>query len=232
MVIDRSSSLIVELLSDDMSLTVATMRQIAFGSNKALIGSEIIQFTDAIPLGDRQWCLKNLLRGRGGTELAVEGHISDEDFVLLDPRPVLLDPAIVGSTPETHIVAIGRGDGAPVTSSIAMQGITLRTLFPVHPRIAALADGSLEMKWTRRARGAWSWTDGVESPLHEQTEAYQVTYGPIGSPIAIWLLDTPHLALSPQDQADLTAQLAGGELQVRQQGSYDLSDPLFLLTLP
>jgi len=186
----------------------------------------------AVPLGSRQWRLSNLLRGRGGTELAVEGHTSDEEFVLLDSRPVLLDPAIVGNTPETQIVAVGRGDAVPVTAGVAMQGITLRPLFPVHPRISSLADGSLRFDWTRRSRGAWSWKDGVDSPLHEQAEAYQATYGPVDSPLAVWLLDVPQLTLSPQDQADLAARRPGGQLLVRQQGSYDLSEPLFLSTLP
>jgi hypothetical protein len=230
MLFDRTSTLIVELLADDMSLTDATTRQLAFGGNRALAG-EIIQFGHAVPMGDRRWSLTNLLRGRGGTELAVDGHTAGEDFVLLDSRPVLLDPSIVGNMPETRIVAVGRGDAMPVTSGIAMQGITLRPLFPVHPRIASLPDGSLRIEWTRRSRGAWFWNDGVDSPLHEQTEAYLTTYGPIDAPVAVWQLDTPRLTLSPQDQAELSAQLPGGELRVRQQGSYGLSEPLFLTTL-
>jgi len=227
MLFDRSSSVTVELLADDMSLTDATVRQLAFGSNRALIGKEIIQFSHAVPLGNRQWRLEDFLRARGGTEYAIGGHAVGEEFVLLDARPILLDPALVGNALETQIVALGRGDVQLATSAIALQGISLRPLFPVHPRIAALADGSLQMAWTRRARGAWSWLDSVETPLHEQAEAYQVTYGPIDTPLAVWLLETPLLTLSPQVQTDLTTILPGGDLQVRQQGSYSLTEPLF-----
>lgn len=229
---DRTSSLIVELVGGDMSLADATTRQIAFGANKALVGSEIIQFANAIPLGNRQWRLENLLRGRAGTEFAVDAHMAGEDFVLLDSRPVLLDPAILGNAPGTQVAAVGRGDALPVTSAIAMQGSTLRPLFPVHPRIETLTDGTLQMSWTRRARGAWPWHDGVETPLHEQTESYLAGYGPIDLPVAAWILDVPFLALSPPDQAALTAQLESGELWVRQQGTYDLSEPLLLANLP
>jgi hypothetical protein len=228
---DRTSSVVVELLADDMPLTDASPRQLAWGANRALIGSEIVQFANAVPLGDRQWRLENLLRGRGGTERATAGHAAGEDFVLLDSRPVLLDPAIVGSAPETRIAAAGRGDELPVESGIAMQGITLRPLFPVRPRKADLPGGSLRLCWTRRARGAWDWPDGVDAPLHEQVEAYRVTYGPLGAPLATWIVSEPELVLSQQDQVDLVSQLPGGDLLVRQQGSYGLSDPLFLATL-
>ena len=229
---DRSSILTVELLAADMALTHATPRQIAFGANKALVGNEIIQFATAIPLGNRQWKLQGLLRGRGGTEYATAQHGAGESFVLLDSRPVLLDPALVGNSPGTQIVAIGRAEATPVMSGIGLQGITLRPLFPVHPKAMMLPDGSLDLSWTRRSRGAWSWIDSVGTPLNEQAEAYRITYGPADFPVALWHVDTPRLTLSPQDQADLTSQLPGGAFHVQQQGNHGLSDPLFVATLP
>ena len=129
------------------------------------------------------------------------------------------------------IVASGRGDADPVVSAIAMQGTTLRPLSPVHPRLATLADGSLEMRWTRRARGAWLWPDGVDAPLHEQTELYEVTFGPLAAPIAMWNPAESELTLSAQTVSDLESALPGGKIRVRQQGSYALSEPLLLTSL-
>jgi hypothetical protein len=231
LLIDRASSVTVELLDKDMALVDATGRQLAAGANRALLGDEIIQFAKATPLGGGRWRLASLLRGRGGTEAATAGHVEGEAFVLLDSRPVALDPAIVGVAPDTAIVAAGRGDDEPVVSVIALRGITRRPLSPVHPRVHALGDGGFRLGWTRRARGAWLWSDGVDVPLHEQAELYQVTFGPLSSPRALWSVPAPTLTLPSETVADLAAMLPGGAIHVRQQGSYALSEPLFLLSL-
>ncbi|MCB2060941.1 MAG: phage tail protein [Novosphingobium sp.] len=229
---DRTSNVTVQLIDDQMELADATGRQLSLGVNRALLGVEIIQFARAVPLGGGQWRLEALLRGRGGTETAAAEHVSGERFCLLDARPVALDPALIGSAADTTIVASGRGDPDPVVSAIAMQGITLRPLSPVHPNVETLTDGSLEMRWTRRSRGAWLWPDGVDAPLHEQAELYEVTYGPVDAPIAMWTVSEPQLTLAPETLSDLAAALPGGDLQVRQQGSYALSEPLYLTSLP
>jgi len=232
LIADRSSSLTVELVADDMVLANATSSQLAAGANKALIGSEIIQFARAEFLGNRRWNLAGLFRGRGGTEEAVDSHLAGETFVLLDTSLVALDSASVGTAPGTEIIAIGLGDQEPVSSPIGLRGITLRPLFPVHPRMSVLSDGSLQLKWTRRARGAWLWPDGVDAPLREQSEQYLLTFGPIDLPVALWTLTEPQLTISASTQADLESALPGGEFQVRQQGSFALSDPLHIGILP
>lgn len=228
---DRMSAIVVQLVDPDMILTNATLRQLAQGANRALVGSEIVQFARATPLGSGRWQLDTFLRGRGGTEGAIGAHGASERFVLLDSTPVLLDPAIVGTIPGTEIVALGRGDSVAVSSAIACQGIGLRPLAPVHPAALLLPDGTLELRWTRRARGAWTWNDGVDVPLHEQSEAYRVTYGPIEAPIATWDVTAPALTLAPSTIADLHASLAAGPIQVRQLGSYALSPPLHLIDI-
>ncbi len=201
------------------------------GANRALLGNELIQFARAAPLGNRRWRLEALLRGRGGTEDAIGLHLAGERFVLLDGKPVTLDPALVGSAAGTTISAVGLGDALPVVSPIALQGITLRPLSPVHPRATALPDGSLELDWTRRARGGWAWLDGVDAPLHEQVESYFVTYGPLNAPAAIWDVAEPHLNVSAAQLAELAALLPGEKFRVRQQGTYGVSGHLVLAQL-
>lgn len=181
----------------------ATGCQLALGANRALLGAEIVQFARTQPLGEGRWRLTQFLRGRGGTESALVGHAGGESFVLIDARPVAIDPTVVGSGPEARVVAVGFGDDLPVTSAIALRGITLRPPSPVLPRVAALADGALELRWTRRARGAWAWPDGVDAPLHEQAERYLVTLGVLAAPLAVWELGEPRLTLSPETLATL-----------------------------
>ena len=232
LVIDRHNAVDVALIDPAMSLVDASLRQLAAGANRALLGQEIIQFARAAPLGGGTWRLHQLLRGRGGTEAAIADHAAGESFVLLDATPVDLDPALVGSAPGTRIVAAGRGDDEPVTSEIALQGIAVRPLSPVHPRMTSHADGSMTLAWTRRARGAWLWADGVDVPLNEQSERYLVTYGAVSSPTATWSVTQPVLTLAPALLTELAALLPGGEFVVRQQGSHALSLPLLLAFLP
>lgn len=81
-------------------------------------------------------------------------HMVGEALVLLDGGGIVLDPQAVGETPEAQIAAIGIGDTAPVTAPIRLRGIGWRPLRPVHPARLLLADGSMQLHWTRRARGA------------------------------------------------------------------------------
>lgn len=232
LIVDRTGSVTVELIGDWMALHNATGRQLALGANRALIGQEIIQFARATALGARRWRLEGLLRGRGGTQSAVGSHAPGERFVLVDSALVALDPAIVGPYPAAEIVAAGRGDAEPVATPIALRGLTLRPLAPVHPRASAPGDGSLLLEWTRRARGPWQWVDGIEVPLVEQAETYQVTYGPLAAPVAFWTVAGNSLSLGAATLASLVAALPGGALHVRQQGTHAVSEPLLLATLP
>lgn len=230
--IDRHSQLEINLIDPAFTLATATLRQLIQGANRALVGSEIVQFASAVPLGEGRWRLGTFLRGRGGTEAAVGSHISGEPFVLLDTGPLGLDPALVGSLPGTTIVALGRGDAAPVDASIGLRGITLRPLTPVHPRRSILPDGSLELRWTRRARGSFLWNDGIDIPLNEQGEAWRIGFGPPSAPIASWETTEPRLALSPATLAQLVAADPAAGFHVYQRGSLALSEPLSLGLLP
>lgn len=224
---DRSSTLVVELIGSDMVLANATIRQMTAGANRALIGREIIQFGTAIPLGNHRWRLELFLRGRGGTESAIAGHIPGEDFVLLDDAILAFDSATIGASAATEFVALGLGDNEPVTSAIACRGITRRPLAPVHGRCRKRPDGSLDLSWVRRARGAFVWNDGVDTPLNEQAENYLVTYGgSLDHPIATWVTAEPRLFLSADTLEALVAAAPGEAFRIRQQGSYALSESL------
>ena len=107
----------------------------------------------------------------------------------------------------------------------------MRPLSPVHPYAMLAADGSLHLRWTRRARGAWTWLNEVETPLHEHSESYQVTYGSTGAPMAVWDVGEPQLILAAQTLTDLAALPSAKAFHVRQRGNYSLSPPCFLIEL-
>jgi hypothetical protein len=231
LLLDRTSRPVVTLIDPAMPLATATLTQLAEGANLALVGDEIVQFARATALGGGAWQLDGLLRGRGGTEFAIDGHGDGEPFVLLDARLVPLDPAVLGTAAGRQVVAIGRGDSDPVAAPVRLDGITLRPLPPVHPRQTVLADGSWRLAWTRRARGGWPWRDGVDVPLVEQDERYLVTLGPIEAPAVLWTVTQPLLEITAALVASLGASHPGAALQVRQQGTHALSYPLTLCTM-
>ncbi|MET0251387.1 MAG: phage tail protein, partial [Novosphingobium sp.] len=224
--LDRASAVEIVLVAADQILAPATLAQLAMGANRALLGDEIIQFAGAESLGSGRWRLRDLLRGRGGTEGAVAGHAAGEMFVLLDDALVPVEPELVGDAAHAVLAASGLADEVPRTANVALAGATLRPLSPVHGSVRVAVDGSVALAWTRRGRGAWLWSDGVDAPLSEQSEAYVVTLGDVAAPLAVWETAEPMLTLSAAAVTQLAAP--GAPFAVRQRGSRALSQPLVL----
>jgi len=80
----RSRYLDVELIDHDQWLVNCNPEAMAAGANHALLGDEVFQFSKAEPIGPGRFRLRGLLRGRAGTEGAMEAHEVGEYFVLLE----------------------------------------------------------------------------------------------------------------------------------------------------
>lgn len=223
---DRHSRVVVELAAADLALAPATARQLAMGANRALLGEELLQFAHAQPLGGPLWELSGLWRGRGGTEQAVTGHQLGERFSLLDGSGTTLDPEAVGSAADAQIAAIGLADPEPVMAEITLRGIGSAPPAPVHGRLTAAPDGSAVLSWVRRARGAWRWDNGADTPLNEQRELYFVTYGQGGSPLASWEIGATTIALTAAEYAGLLTAAPTGSFSIRQRGDRGTSPAL------
>ena len=222
-VIDRMNVIEVELVSDDFILTDADPSALAIGANRAWIDGEIVQFGKARRVFGSRWQISQLLRGRGGTEPAsLSAHASGCGFALLDGNTTTPDTVELGQA--SAIAATGLGDPQPVRTTIADPGRTLKPLAPVHPRITHESDGSVMVSWTRRARGAWAWSDQVDVPLNEQAEKYAVGIGSTASPDAMWEVTASLVSIS----ASQWAQHSGKPIWVRQVGSWSSSDALLL----
>lgn len=217
----------VTLACDDpeAAFTSCDRAALAAGANRLLVGAEILQFLVAEPLGEARWRLSGLLRGRGATEAeAAAGHDAGTRVCLLDDRLSLIDGADFDAAAE-RLAAIGTADTAPVFARVAAAGRSRRPLTPVHPVATATGAGGLLLEWTRRARGAWAWSDGVDVPLVEEFERYEVGAGPLEAPLALWPVDTSVLALAPGDLDPLPRPTL---LWVRQIGSHARSPALTL----
>lgn len=227
--IDRQASVEVILDAPDFVLQDATPEDVANGSNRALIGAEIVQFTSAEALGAGQWRLSGLLRGRGGGEhLAGIPVPAGTRFTLLDSKPLALSASEVGES--QVIAAIGLADTQPALAPIAGLGSSLRPLAPVRGQAKINGAAELELCWIRRARGGWSWQGTVEVPLNEQVESYEVGIGDPAAPVMAWDVPTPSLIIGAAELAQLQADHPAQPIWVRQVGSYSRSPALFLTT--
>jgi len=224
--LEPDATLELELLAADMVLDPAGPEALAVGANRLLVGDELMQFGAAEPLGGNRWRLSALLRGRGGTEgPAARGQPAGVPAVLVDNRLVALDDGGTDLNATERLAAIGLADDEPVLAPIVNAGLSLRPLPPVHCRATPRADGGVDLRWTRRARGAWRWLDGLEAPLVEEAERYRVGAGPVERPLLTYEVTRPHLALSP---AELAAMPAGTPMWVQQVGSHRVSDAALL----
>lgn len=205
LLLDLESTIDIALAAHDQELGDASLNQLLQGVNKARIGNEIVQFGSATPLGDGVWRLSILLRGRGGTEWAVGKHVASEAFVLVDDSLVELDAALIGAPETTRIVAVGLGDAAAVSVPIEDAGATLRPLSPVHGKAVQHSDGAITLDWVRRARGAWLWLDGVDAPLNEEAERWEITVGDPEAPLLRWQTTESTLLATGEQIAALPA---------------------------
>lgn len=88
---DRVNTLSVELLRDDMELLPATMAEMMNRFNLAIVGDELVNFSDPVQTSDMAWDLSGLLRGRKGSPMS--SHAPGERFVLLESSALAFVPA-------------------------------------------------------------------------------------------------------------------------------------------
>lgn len=223
--IDQAGQAVIELARPDMVLANADLAALDAGANLAMLGEELLQFGRAEWLGGARWRLSQLWRGRRGTEAAIGSQLPGDRFVLVtrDTIKSLDLRAAIGAS----VALLAQGvtdpaDAAPVRA--VARGISLLPPAPVQLRARRVGDET-EVRWVRRSRLGWVWRDGVDVPLGEESERYQVEIGSAGGGSRIAVLDAPSLLLAADERAvPLT-------LIVRQIGTYGMS-PSAQLSLP
>jgi hypothetical protein len=225
--LDNVGSLDVQLIDADQWLTSCTDDALVDGANLALLGGELIQFGVADAIGPGQFHLSRLLRGRVGTEWAMQPHSADDPFLLIEAAT--LQPIVLPSWTRDSPVTVAEVGGSGASATAIAGGESLRPPSPVDLN-ATFAGGALDVSWTRRSRDGFAWVDDVDAPLGEPFERYAVGLeGPSG--IIERETETPMISLSA---ADLAAAGSGpAALTVRQIGGWAASRPAQIsLTLP
>lgn len=172
--IDHQHMLEVSLLGD-ATLSSVTVDAMLGGANVALVGNEIIQFANAESLGEGIYRLSTLLRGRLGTEQHCQGHAAMERFVLLDASvtSVAVAPTEGGNHWNIRAVSVGSplDIGTEFSTTLSVQ--SLKPYAPVHLK-ARKTGGDIMIGWVRRARIDGAMRAGVDIPLMEEREEYEV----------------------------------------------------------
>ncbi|MEO7365138.1 MAG: hypothetical protein ABIW03_02345 [Sphingomicrobium sp.] len=184
------------------------------GANLAALGGELVQFGQAEAIGPGQFKLSRLLRGRRGTEWAMDAHAIGEPFVLLQPGTLQRLP-LAGSLRGSAVAvrSVRPGDTAPAISALAV-GEAQRPPSPAHLLAAQSASG-LMVSWTRRSRRGWAWLDEMEVPLGEASELYRVELeGVVGrieieTEVPLTNFDVGQLALVGTGDATLSVRQLG-----------------------
>ena len=100
-------------------LTSCDEEALASGANVAILGGELLQFADALPLGGGRFRLSRLIRGLGGTEAT--SHARGETFVLIQANALRAIPLSAWSKTKTAIVRVKMpsGDVAEASTIVA-----------------------------------------------------------------------------------------------------------------
>jgi hypothetical protein len=147
------------------------------GVNMAVIGDEILFFRDATLQGDGSYTLRGFLRGRRGSEYAMSGHSSSERFVLVDATKFVRVPqstADIGIAKKYKPVTLGMTLATASAYDFTNQGTGLKPYAPVQLGGGRDASNNATLNWVRRGRTSGEWRDGVDVPLGETSEAYEV----------------------------------------------------------
>jgi hypothetical protein len=172
----ESDSLDVELADPEHWLESRDQSALTNGANLAAVGSELIQFASAVPIGPKRFRLSGLVRGCRGTEWAMGSHSPGEVFVLTVAgalQEVVLPPLALGTSVSIKPRGLADDDAQPVERIVT--GEAMRPPSPIDVLAEITSDGGLSVSWTGRSRLGWMWPEGSDVPLGESAEKYRVT---------------------------------------------------------
>lgn len=127
------------------------------------------------PVTPQVHSLSGLLRGRLSTEWAVGSHTAGERFILLTNAVAreLTASSSWGISKKFKPVTVGSTLGATTAQDFAYTARALKPYAPVHI-VGSRSSGDLTINWKRRTRIGGDWRDGVDVPLSEESERYEV----------------------------------------------------------
>jgi hypothetical protein len=215
---DRGNSVNVVVKNGSITSTTEAVCNATPAANLCLLGDELLQFTTATLEIDGSYTLSGLKRGRRGTEWAVDGHLSGDQFVMLDlVGNVGQGLSDVGTDLSFKAVTSGRDATSAFPIPVAFSGASLKPYAPA--LVSATKDagsGDWTLTWVRRSRVGGAWTGGTTVPLGEATEEYEVDIlDSLGAVVRTYTgLTSPTVTYDSADQTADGGDVAEGDLYV------------------
>jgi hypothetical protein len=179
-VTDTTNTLTVQLYSPSMSISSITKAEMMTGKNWAAYGVagrwEIIRFADVTVNADDTISLTTMIRGCKGTEQYMSEHDDEDIFVFLSDDDMAF---IERASTQIGVSLLYKGvtSGADIdnvsATTFSYTGVNLKPWSAVYPEVTD--SGDIVITWKRRSRLESSyWTTGVQIPLGEDTESYEI----------------------------------------------------------
>ncbi len=182
---------------------------------------EIFSAARAEMIGERTYRLSRFLRGLAGTESEADRIVPEGALVVrLDEAvaPLASDLADLGQSWRYRVGPAGRdhADSAMAEISASVGREVLKPLSPVHVALHRGTEG-VRIAWIRRTRRNGDGWDGVDVPLAEEVERYEIDVLKAGSVVRT-LTSSQAFVLYPAEQelADFGAPQAALSLRVTQ----------------
>lgn len=152
---DRTNSIEVQLEDTDELEAVTEAQWLSEGNPAAIVRSdytaELVQFKDVADLGDKEWSLTTLQRGRLATSAAAHG--TGERFVMLDSTVFLpLPTSAIGQSLKIRVTSLGTTpETAPVFDFLFSPAYCQREFPPAD--LSLTTDGTtITASWSPRHR--------------------------------------------------------------------------------
>jgi hypothetical protein len=163
------------------ALTSVTELQMWNGSNHFAVGAhgrwEILAAQTIVEQADGSFYLSNLMRGRFGTEWAMSLHEVGDAVVHLDPaflEFVGLPISALGIQKSYRAVSKGELVSSASEVPFTWEGENLKPLPPIALKGSKNSSGDWTVVWTPRTRTPVEPFSGVNAPLGENSESYDV----------------------------------------------------------
>jgi len=183
---DNVNTLSVVMVAGGDDLATATELEVMNGANAGVLIKangevEVVQWTTVTSVGDGEYELTGLLRGRRGTDTMCTGHTASETFIVLTEASLgrfstphaSLDVSFLYKAP-----TFGQTFDQALSTSFTFTG---RDLMPYAPTNVFAEDsaGDADITWSRRTRIGGELLDGVGTvPLYEDDELYDLVIYP------------------------------------------------------
>ena len=176
-VVDTANTVTVQLQPGG-TLSSTDFAGLMAGTNVAVIGNEIVYFKDAELVSAGIYTLRNLQRGRRGTEANMASHASGERFVLMSTAGIVrpaMDSTDIGVARYYRVPTLGQSYSNAATISHTNTAAGLKPYSPQFVKGTRHTPDTNDWRitWFRRTRLGGHW-HGVPAPLSEASEAYDI----------------------------------------------------------